>query len=90
MELDDQVCLCFRVTKRKLINFIRIENVRRPGQLSECYGAGTGCGWCRPFLKRIFDSQQHGDATGSSVEISSQEYAQQRADYVQSGKGTPP
>jgi bacterioferritin-associated ferredoxin len=29
---------------------------RRPAvasQLSECYGAGTGCGWCRPFLRRL-------------------------------------
>jgi NAD(P)H-nitrite reductase large subunit len=55
MDLDDEICLCFRVTKRKVVNFIRVEKVRRVGQLSECFGAGTGCGWCRPFLERLFD-----------------------------------
>lgn len=23
-------------------------------QLSECLGAGTGCGWCRPFLEKMY------------------------------------
>ena len=45
MELDDEVCLCFHVTKRKLLSFLRVEQPRRAGQLSECFGAGTGCGW---------------------------------------------
>jgi hypothetical protein len=36
--------------------------------LAECYGAGTGCGWCRPFLKRLFDAQlgRESFATGGS------------------------
>ena len=55
MELDDELCLCFHVSKRKVTNFIRVERPVRPGQLSECFGAGTGCGWCVPFLKRYFD-----------------------------------
>ena len=55
MELDDELCLCFHVTKRKVINFLRIAKLKRPSQLSECYGAGTGCGWCRPYLWRLFD-----------------------------------
>ena len=25
MELDDELCLCFHVTKRKVINYIRVE-----------------------------------------------------------------
>ncbi|MEC8508376.1 MAG: (2Fe-2S)-binding protein, partial [Planctomycetota bacterium] len=50
MELDDKLCLCFHVTKRKVVNFLKVNRVRRASQLSECYGAGTGCGWCRPFL----------------------------------------
>ncbi len=44
MELDDELCLCFHVTKRKVINYIRVEKPSRPGQLSDCFGAGTGCG----------------------------------------------
>ncbi len=55
MELDDELCLCFHVTKRKVINFLRIAKLKRPSQLSECFGAGTGCGWCRPYLCRLFD-----------------------------------
>ena len=51
MKLDDELCLCFHVTKRKVVTFIRLEKPARASQLSECYGAGTGCGWCRPFLR---------------------------------------
>ena len=56
MELDDELCLCFHVTQRKVVNYLRVEKPRRVGQLSDCFGAGTGCGWCRPFLKRLFDT----------------------------------
>ncbi len=55
MNPDDPVCLCFHVTRRKVVNFIRVEKPRRPSQLSECFGAGTGCGWCRPYLERILE-----------------------------------
>ena len=87
MELDDELCLCFHVTKRKVVNFIRIEKPRRAGQLSECYGAGTGCGWCRPFLVRLFEAAQEGreDALPDPSE-----YASGRATYVKDGGGTPP
>ena len=54
MNLDDPVCLCFRVTKRKLVNFVRRELPKVPSQLSACGGAGTGCGWCVPFLVKLF------------------------------------
>ena len=55
MELDDELCLCFHVTKRKVINYLRVEKPKRVAQLADCYGAGTGCGWCRPFLQKLFD-----------------------------------
>src|ERR687898_952893 len=58
MDPDDELCLCFHVTRRKVENFIRVERPRRVGQLAECFGAGTGCGWCRPFLKRLFEAAQ--------------------------------
>ncbi len=89
MELDDEVCLCFHVSKRKVLNFIRVQKPRRAGQLSECFGAGTGCGWCRPFLKRYFKQAVEGGVTEAD-EISADEYAQQRTRYVRAGKGTPP
>ena len=101
MELDDQLCLCFHVSKRKVINFIRIEKPRKVAQLSDCYGAGTGCGWCRPFLKKIFDEMNVADIEGtdaicqnesqnSSESISVEDYAARRAKYVNDGGGTPP
>ncbi len=55
MELDDDLCLCFHVSRRKVLNFLRVERPQRCGQLAECFGAGTGCGWCRPFLRQLFD-----------------------------------
>ncbi len=89
MDLDDEICLCFRVTKRKVVNFIRVEKVRRVGQLSECFGAGTGCGWCRPFLERLFD-QVAAEGGADREEPTPEEYARLRQQYIRSGRGTPP
>ncbi len=89
MELNDEICLCFHVTKRKIVNFIRVERPRRVSQISECFGAGTGCGWCRPFLQRCFDRA----AAAAELDVDEpdrQEYARQRARYIQAGRGTPP
>ena len=58
MELDDELCLCFHVTQRKIIQYLRRERPIRASQLSECGGAGTGCGWCRPYLQRLFEAAQ--------------------------------
>lgn len=99
MDLDDKVCLCFHVTRRKLVNYVRIHKPRVASQLSQCGGAGTGCGWCVPFLKQIFRqgtsserSQESGVRGQEEVleQLSAEEYAKQRAAYVRSGKGAPP
>jgi NAD(P)H-nitrite reductase large subunit len=99
MDLDDQVCLCFHVTRRKLVNFVRIHKPKVASQLSQCGGAGTGCGWCVPFLKQIF-RQGTSESVVTEVReqpdqailetLSADEYAKRRAAYVRSGKGTPP
>ena len=89
MDLDDELCLCFHVTKRKVVNFLRVEKPLRAGQLSECFGAGTGCGWCRAYLRRLFD-ESRGQIADPATELSPQDYARGRAKYVQSGGGTPP
>lgn len=87
MELDEELCLCFHVSKRKVVNYIRIEKPKRVGQLADCFGAGTGCGWCRPFLQRLFDAAQ----SDQPVELpSTAQYAEQRGEYIADGKGTPP
>ena len=89
MQLDDEICLCFHVSKRKLINFLRVEKPRRAGQMSDCFGAGTGCGWCRSMLQHYFDAAVAGGQT-TPDEPTPQEYAQQRAKYIREGGGTPP
>lgn len=89
MQLDDEVCLCFHVTKRKIINYIRVEKPRRPGQLADCFGAGTGCGWCRTYLKLLFENAQRPDAPEVNDPDSSA-YALGRGAYIRAGKGVPP
>ncbi len=54
MKPDDELCLCFHVTRRKVENYIRLHRPRVPSQLAECYGAGTGCGWCRKILEALW------------------------------------
>jgi NAD(P)H-nitrite reductase large subunit len=50
---DDEVCFCFHVTLRKVRNFCRVEKPAVASLISQCLSAGTGCGWCRPMLRRI-------------------------------------
>ena len=89
MDPDDELCLCFHVTRRKVENFLRLEKPQRVGQLSDCFGAGTGCGWCRPFLERLFEQAVRGGQTEADLPTP-EEYAQMRAKYVREGGGTPP
>jgi NAD(P)H-nitrite reductase large subunit len=89
MNPDDEVCLCFHVTRRKLANYVRIRQPRTASQLSECQGAGTGCGWCRPYLEHLWQQAQ-GAAAAKESPPSFEEYARGRAAYLQAGKGKAP
>jgi NAD(P)H-nitrite reductase large subunit len=90
MELDEELCLCFHVTRRKVINYLRVERPQRVAQLSDCFGAGTGCGWCRPYLRSLFEQFQR-ENDGAEVTLpSAEEYARLRRTYVREGHGTPP
>lgn len=89
MDLDAKICYCFHVTRRKLVNFVRQTRPRVPSQLSMCNGAGTGCGWCIPFLKQIFQQGTPG-AAPELEQLTPEEYARRRAEYIRSGKGKPP
>ena len=86
MDLDDKVCLCFHVTRRKLVNYVRIHKPKVASQLSQCGGAGTGCGWCVPFLKQLFERRGSNDLD----ELTPEEYARRRQEHIKAGKGTPP
>lgn len=89
MDLDQQVCLCFRVTRRKLEKYMAHNNLKVPSQLSECGGAGTGCGWCIPFLRQIFENNQCPGKNDVEA-LSHEDYIAGRVAYLNSGKGTPP
>jgi NAD(P)H-nitrite reductase large subunit len=82
MDLDDELCLCFHITKRKVVNFIRIEKPRRAGEISNCFGAGTGCGWCRPFLVNLYEDAQEASPNESTALPDAAEYARSRSKYL--------
>jgi len=89
MNLDDKICYCFHVSRRKLMNYTRIHEPKVASQLSECGGAGTGCGWCIPFLHQIFGEVMKQEKADLEL-LSSEEYECRRALYIRAGKGTPP
>ena len=85
MDRDDHVCLCFRVSRRKLVHFLNRECPSVPSQLSECLGAGTGCQWCVPFLRKLHHQWEQGDPD-PDLPISPEEYAKQRSQYRRTGE----
>ena len=88
MKPDDKLCYCFHVSQRKVVNFIRIQQPRVPSEVSECGGAGTGCGWCVPLLKQLFDAVNADQEP--QIGLTPEACAQDRSAYVRSGKGRPP
>ncbi len=76
MQPDDNICYCYRVSLRKLVNYARRERPQRASQMSDCLDAGTGCGWCIPFLKRIWE-----DPDGFELDLEPEEYAAARTAY---------
>lgn len=89
MQPDDELCMCFHVTRRKVTNYLRIERPQSAAQLADCFGAGTGCGWCRPYLKQLFEAARRDDVADPDLPTADQ-YAHARTAYVRAGKGTPP
>lgn len=68
MKADDELCLCFHITWRKVLNFIRLHRVKRPSQLAECGGAGTGCGWCRKQLVKLTEQANETPPDSTSID----------------------
>ncbi len=66
------------------MNHSRIHQPSVASQLSECGGAGTGCGWCVPFLRKHFEATQTDSAP--EISISAAEYAANRDRYLQEKK----
>ncbi|MBW7906745.1 MAG: hypothetical protein LC135_14845 [Phycisphaerae bacterium] len=79
MTPDDKICYCYDVPLRKLLSFAKRERPRHPSQLSECLGAGTGCGWCIPTLCRIAQWAETGEEFWHALQP--EDYAAQRETY---------
>ena len=85
MRDDDHVCLCFHVSKRKIVNFLKRERPAYASAISECLGAGTGCQWCVPFLRKLHQQVMSGEAE-PDLPVSPEEYAAKRASYRKTGE----
>lgn len=82
MEPDDTLCYCFHVSRRKIVNYVKRERPKRASMISDCFGAGTGCGWCIPYLVKL-----HREIVGDEIiegdDISGEEYERLRLEYLE-------
>lgn len=85
MDPDDHVCLCFHVSKRKIVGYCRRERPPVVSLVSECLSAGTGCGWCVPFIERLHRQVMDG-AQEPDLPLNPQEYARKRMRYRKTGE----
>lgn len=83
MDPDDDVCLCFHVSLRKVRGYLARENPPVASLISECLGAGTGCRWCVPFLKKLHEQHQRGETP--DLPVSPDDYAARRQKYRDTG-----
>jgi bacterioferritin-associated ferredoxin len=93
MQPDDELCLCFHISWRKVINYARVHQITKPSQLSECGGAGTGCGWCRKQLAKLAEQVQEIPPASDDIEAwladrspNKELYSQGREKYRLEGK----
>jgi bacterioferritin-associated ferredoxin len=84
MDPDDHVCLCFRVSLRKIRTYLRREDPPVASLISECLGAGTGCQWCVPFLQGLH--ADHAAGREPDLRISPEAYVEGRAGYRRTGE----
>ena len=80
MDLDDKLCYCYSISKRKIVNFVKQTRPPRASQISACFEAGSGCGWCIPFLVKIHRQVMSG-AEVEADDITPAEYEAMRKGY---------
>jgi len=88
MKPTDDVCLCFHVPLIKIRTYLSREDPKVASLISECLGAGTGCGWCVPYLKDLH--QQHQAGQTPTIEGSAQDYADGRLCFRKTGERDEP
>lgn len=90
MHPDDHVCLCFKVSLRKIRAYMTREDPPVASLISECLGAGTGCQWCVPFLTELHRQHAESDGLGPGgqpdLKISPEQYARARKSFHKTGE----
>lgn len=81
MDTSTELCVCFHVPFQKVAKFIRLNKPQVPSQCSECYGAGTGCGWCVPFIEKLYEEIQEG-VLDPQMKMSAEEYRLRRREHM--------
>jgi bacterioferritin-associated ferredoxin len=84
MKPTDDVCLCFHVPLVKINSYLAREDPKVASLISECLGAGTGCGWCVPYLKDLH--AQHKNGQTPDIPGTAEEYTEGRLAFRKSGK----
>ncbi len=84
---DDEVCLCFHVSLRKIQSYLAREKPPVASLISECLSAGTGCMWCVPFLKHLH--KMHASGKPVDLSVSPEEYARTRLTYRDTNQRDP-
>lgn len=85
MNPDDHLCLCFHVSQRKIVNYCKRERPKFASLISECLSAGTGCGWCVPFIKVIHQNVMD-DKENPYLPFNPEEYAKRRSNFRSTGE----
>jgi bacterioferritin-associated ferredoxin len=81
---DDEVCLCFHVSLRKIRSYLEREDPPVASLISDCLGAGTGCGWCVPYLRELHAKHKAGEPVDLTIETNS--YATSRKSFHKTGE----
>ncbi|MHC4975214.1 MAG: (2Fe-2S)-binding protein [Planctomycetota bacterium] len=84
MESDTEVCLCFHVSLGKIRSYLAREDPPVASLISECLGAGTGCGWCVPYLRELH--RLHKDGEPIDLELDEKGYIVNRQTYSRTGE----
>ena len=79
MKPTDHVCLCYRVELEKVCKYLEREDPPVASLISECLDAGTGCGWCVPYLEELHRKHRAGEEL--TIEGTPENYAENRQAY---------
>ena len=82
MKPDEEICLCYGVSLRKLVNYIQRERPPVASLISQCLSAGTGCGWCVPFLRMLHREVMAGRLNALDA-LDSADYETMRAAWME-------